>query len=213
LKFTLNVLDLDFLMLIEIQSGQVCMSTDQIILHSSIASPFITLMKSALRARFPLNSPTPTLIFSSAKSRIQSVVSSTLESGAHVILDLSASDEKGIRFGPLVLGNVSKGMTDWQEEAFAPVVGCMTFTSLDDAIEIANGSVYGLSAAVFTRDLRKGLAVAKRIHSGAVHINSMTFQDEAALPFGGVKNSGWGRFNSSNGMEEFLMTKTITWDD
>lgn len=143
------------------------MSTDQIILHSSIATSFIAILKSALQARFPSPSSTPTMISSAAKSRIQFMVSSTIESGAYVVLDLSAGDEEeGVHFGPLVLGGITKEMTDWQEEAFAPIVGCMTFENEDDAIEMANGSAYGLSAAVFTRNLRKGFAIAKRLHSG-----------------------------------------------
>lgn len=84
-----------------------------------------------------------------------------------MILDLSATEEEeGVHFSPLVLNSISKDVIHWKEEASAPVVGCITFESEDDAIKIANGTAYGLSATAFTCDLRRGLAVAKRIHSG-----------------------------------------------
>ncbi|KAM0124299.1 hypothetical protein ACHAP3_010440 [Botrytis cinerea] len=68
-------------------------------------------------------------------------------------------------------------------------------------------------AAVSTQDVRKGFAIAKQLEAGAVHINSMSVRDELALPMGGMKNSGWGRFNTMLRIEEFLVAKSVTWDD
>ncbi len=79
-----------------------------------------------------------------------------------------------------------------------------------EALQIANDTEYGLSSSVFTKDLARGLRIAKKIESGAVHINSMSIQDEPALPHGGVKSSGWGRFGAP-GLEEWVKTKTITY--
>lgn len=104
-------------------------------------------------------------------------------------------------------------MKIYHTETFGPSVSIIPIESEDQAINIANDTEYGLSSAVFTRDLGTGFRVANQIHSGAVHINSMTIHDEAALPHGGVKGSGYGRFNAQSGFEEFLTTKCVTWVD
>jgi acyl-CoA reductase-like NAD-dependent aldehyde dehydrogenase len=88
-----------------------------------------------------------------------------------------------------------------------------TINSDEEAIELANDTDYGLSAAIYTEDLRWGLRLAKKIKSGAVHINGMSVHDETALPYGGFKKSAYGRFNGLEGLEEWVQTKTITWKD
>ncbi len=80
----------------------------------------------------------------------------------------------------------------------------------EEAIAVANDTAYGLSASVFTSDLTKGLAVAERIESGIVHINDQTVHDEPQVPFGGVKNSGWGRFGGTAALEEFTELRWIS---
>ncbi len=87
----------------------------------------------------------------------------------------------------------------------------IAFDTDEEAIEIANDTEYGLSGAVFTENLGRGLKIAKEIDSGAIHINSMSVHDEAMLPHGGVKKSGWGRFNAQWGVEEFQKLKTVTY--
>lgn len=156
-----------------------------------------------------------------SKARVTEIITSALSAGAEVVhgvfQDTATSQPDSnvpkVSMAPVILGNVSQDMRIWKEETFASLAAYMVVTSDDEAIELANKGGYGLSASIFTEDLRKGLAMAKRIQSGAVHINSMTIQDEAALPHGGVKNSGWGRFNSDEGLKEFLVTKSVTWMD
>ncbi|PYH41224.1 aldehyde dehydrogenase [Aspergillus saccharolyticus JOP 1030-1] len=199
-----------------LNSGQICMATDRILVHSSIAPAFIDALKAALNSNLDPSSPPPTLVSMASKKRVERLVKEALEGGAQLLsgsMDEGAQTGGGVRMPPILLGNVTENMTVWQEEAFASVAACMVVNSDEEAIRLANNSGYGLSAAVFTEDLRKGLAMAKKIQSGAVHINSMTIHDEAVLPHGGVKNSGWGRFNSSQGLEEFLVTKSVTWMD
>jgi acyl-CoA reductase-like NAD-dependent aldehyde dehydrogenase len=144
------------------------MSTDRIILLSPIAPFFLAALKAALQSRGP-DAPSPTLISLSSKARVTSLVADALSAGAHVHFapdDPPADDAQGVRFDPVVLGGMSEDMRLWQEEAFAPVVGYMVVDTEDEAIDAANKTDYGLSAAVFTRDLRRGLAVARRIRSG-----------------------------------------------
>ncbi|PLB50751.1 aldehyde dehydrogenase family protein [Aspergillus steynii IBT 23096] len=200
-----------------LNSGQICMATDRILVHSSIAPAFMEALKTALNSNLDPSSPPPTLVNVASKARIDRLVTDALANGAHLVHGSAPSAEApqhpGVRLAPLLLGGVTEDMNVWQEEAFASLAACMIVSSDEEAIRIANSSGYGLSSAIFTEDLRKGLAMAKKIQSGAVHINSMTIHDEPALPHGGVKNSGWGRFNTDRGLDEFLVTKSVTWMD
>ncbi|KAJ5472177.1 hypothetical protein N7530_006178 [Penicillium desertorum] len=198
-----------------LNSGQICMATDRILVHSSILPAFTEALQKALAAGAAASDLPPTLVNTASKTRVEALIASAVSAGAHFISGSADSvpTDSGVRMAPAVLGGVKEDMALWQEEAFASVAACMPFDSEDEAIRLANGSGYGLSASVFTEDLRRGLAIAKRIQSGAVHINSMTIHDEPALPHGGVKNSGWGRFNTDEGLNEFLVTKSVTWMD
>jgi len=100
----------------------------------------------------------------------------------------------------------------YRTESFGPTVSFIVVDTEEEALRIANDTEYGLSAAVFTEDLRTGLRFAKEIESGAVHINGMSVHDESGLPHGGVKQSGYGRFGSM-GMDEWVRTKTVTYKD
>ena len=90
------------------------------------------------------------------------------------------------------------------------MVGVIHARDTEHAIELANDSEYGLSAAVFTRDIAKGLSVARRIHSGICHVNGPTVHDEAQMPFGGVGASGYGRFGGKAGIDSFTELRWIT---
>jgi acyl-CoA reductase-like NAD-dependent aldehyde dehydrogenase len=112
-----------------------------------------------------------------------------------------------------VLDGVTPAMRLYSEESFGPVVSVIRVKSIDDAVAIANDTEYGLSSAVFGRDIRRALEVAKRINAGICHINGPTVSDEAQMPFGGVKASGWGRFGSTSVIDEFTDLRWITIED
>lgn len=193
------------------------MSTDRIILYSAIAKDFNDALKMALEQLSAASNSCPTLVNMAAKERVSNLISGALSAGAEVAHrsfngDIKP-DETSVRMAPVILGNVKERMPAWQEESFASFAAYMIVDSDEEAIRLANSGNYGLSAAIFTEDLRKGMAMARKIQSGAVHINSMTVHDEPALPHGGVRNSGWGRFNADKGVKEFLVTKSITWMD
>ncbi|ATY59439.1 aldehyde dehydrogenase family [Cordyceps militaris] len=194
-----------------LNSGQICMSTDRIIVHKDVRDRFLAeLLQQADR-----DAQRMTLVSAASKARVQTLVASAVAAGARVVLGGGDGDgtTADTRVAPTILDGVDETMTVWNEELFAPLAACMTAGDDDEAVALANRGGYGLSAAVFTEDLRRGFALARRIESGAVHINSMTVHDEPVLPHGGVRNSGWGRFNADMGLEEFLVTKTITWKD
>ncbi|PVI01489.1 aldehyde dehydrogenase family protein [Periconia macrospinosa] len=197
-----------------INAGQICMATDRLIVQNSVAKEFLQILKDSLIAGSS-DSPLPRVVSTGSKARLNKLLLQAVSQGATVAFG-SNGEESSLEtttFVPTIMQGVDSSMTLWDEESFGPVVTISEVEGEEDAVALANSTGYGLSASIFTRDLRKGLAIAKKIESGAVHINSMTIHDEPALPFGGVKNSGWGRFNSEQGMEEFLVTKSVTWDD
>src|ERR1700743_1314030 len=141
------------------------MATDRIILHSEIAQPFLTALKAALTAMAKQPTPLPRLVSSASKDRLQSLISDALSAGAvmfHGDPD-GMPDDSGTVFIPGILGSVKDDMEIWMQESFGPVAAYMVVQNEDEAVRLANTTEYGLSAAVFTKDLRKGLAIAKRL--------------------------------------------------
>ena len=111
---------------------------------------------------------------------------------------------------PTLVTDVRPDMRIWREESFGPVKSIMRVSGVDAAITAANDTEYGLAAAVFGRDSARALEVAARIESGICHVNGPTVHDEAQMPFGGVKASGWGRFGGLAGVHEFTDLRWIT---
>ncbi len=143
------------------------MSTDRIIVHASVAEKFGEALKKAAAQSSNGASERPTLVSAASKARVQNIVSNALSAGANLLIGSADQvNDKGVRITPVILGKVDKNMAVWNEEAFAPVAACMTVETDDQAVALANQGGYGLSAAVFTENLRKGLALAKRIESG-----------------------------------------------
>jgi acyl-CoA reductase-like NAD-dependent aldehyde dehydrogenase len=117
---------------------------------------------------------------------------------------------EGVLVSASVVDKVTPEMAIYAEESFGPVLGIIRARDAEHAVEIANDTECGLSAAVFTRDIAKGIEIARRIQSGICHINGPTVHDEAQMPFGGVKSSGYGRFGGTAGIEEFTDLRWIT---
>ena len=109
-----------------------------------------------------------------------------------------------------VLDHVTSAMRIYNEESFGPVVAIVRVDGVDEAVRVANDTEYGLSAAVFGRDIARAIEVARRIESGICHVNGPTLHDEAQMPFGGVKASGYGRFGGKAGIAEFTELRWIT---
>jgi succinate-semialdehyde dehydrogenase/glutarate-semialdehyde dehydrogenase len=142
----------------------------------------------------------PDLVDSLKKQLVDSVkMGARLEYGGEV---------NGCNFKPALLLNVQKGMPAFEEETFGPMAAVITARDEQEAIRLANDSRYGLAGSIWTKDLDKGIAIARQIDSGAVFINTLVKSD-ARLPFGGVKKSGYGRELSRHGILEFVNAKTI----
>ena len=125
-------------------------------------------------------------------------------------LDGTSAKAENTLMPATLLDHVTSAMRIFSEESFGPVKGIVRVNGEDEAIACANDNELGLSSAVFTRDSARGWRVAKRIESGICHINGPTVHDEAQIPFGGVKGSGWGRFGGRAGIEAFSETRWIT---
>ncbi|KAM0260831.1 hypothetical protein ACHAQJ_002598 [Trichoderma viride] len=191
--------------------GQTCMATEKIIVHKKVKSQFQEKFKAVVNGMFPSDGPGALLINEMAVKRNKALIENAVSKGAKVVLgDVSAHEPRIAELRPIIIDKVTPDMDIYKTESFGPTVSLYEVETEEEALELANDSDYGLTSAVFTEDLRRGLRFAGGIEAGAVHINGMTVHDEAALPHGGAKSSGFGRFNSSAGLDEWVKTKTIT---
>lgn len=192
-------------------SGQICMSTERILVASSVLDKFRPAFTEKIHHVFPAHTPA-VLVQSAAVEKNKKLISDAVSKGAKVIHGDHEKDEiSKTRMAPVVIEGTKPGMDLFHTESFGPSVSLIPFSTDDEAIAVANDTTYGLNGAVFTESLARGLKIAKAMETGNVHINSMTVHDEPALPHGGVKRSGWGRFNAKWGLDEFLRIKTITY--
>ena len=195
-----------------LHQGQICMSTRRVIVEKPIAREFIEkFVKKALTYKVGNPKEPDTiigpLINQQQLSKVTKSVDAAVRDGAKV---LCGGKAEGPCYYPTVLTNVKPGTPFACEETFGPVVSVIEANNEDEAVAIANDTMYGLSAAVFTRDFAKGMSIAERIESGVVHINDQTVHDEPQVPFGGVKDSGWGRFGGKAALEEFTELRWIS---
>jgi vanillin dehydrogenase len=192
--------------------GQICMSTERIVADRSISADFATKLSEKARAlkvgdpREPDTQIGP-LVNPSAVERVAGLVEDAVSHGADV---LSGGEPDGPLFPPTVLAGVTPEMRVYWEESFGPVVGIVEVDGPEEAVRVANDTEYGLAAAVFGRHVPTALDVARRIESGICHVNGSTVHDEAQMPFGGVKASGWGRFGGTAALEEFTELRWMT---
>jgi acyl-CoA reductase-like NAD-dependent aldehyde dehydrogenase len=192
------------------------MSTERIIVHSSIAEKFKVILRETVNKMFATVEDTPILVTAESVTRNRSLIDDALSKGARKLDLFSDSPDAGhesvkTRMRPVILERINKSMDLYAGESFGASVSWYTYETEDEMIELANDTEYGLAASIYAEDLRAAFRVADRLDSGAIHINSMTVHDEFSLPHGGVKKSGFGRFNGTQGLDEFLYCKTVTW--
>jgi acyl-CoA reductase-like NAD-dependent aldehyde dehydrogenase len=189
--------------------GQICMSADRILVDRKIAPAFIEKLaaKTATLRAAHADAPLAGMVDPSAASRVDAMLVDARERGATVI---QTGGLEGNVLQPAIVDGVTPAMRVYQEESFGPIVSVLRFDTDEEAIRLANDSEYGLSAAVFSRDIGRAMAVAQRIESGICHINGPTVHDEAQMPFGGVKGSGYGRFGGKAAIAEFTDLRWIT---
>jgi acyl-CoA reductase-like NAD-dependent aldehyde dehydrogenase len=192
--------------------GQICMSTERIIVVDPVADEFIAQFSAkaqTLVAGDPREGKTPlgVVVSLDAAQHVRDLVGDAVKHGGRLV---AGGNGAGVLMPATVVDYVTPDMRLYREESFGPVVAVIRVKDEEAAIAAANDSEYGLSAAVFSRDIARALSVAKRIQSGICHINGPTVHDEAQMPFGGVKASGYGRFGGQAGVAEFTELRWIT---
>ena len=195
-----------------LHQGQICMSTRRIIIEKPVAKEFTDKFVKKVSTFKVGNPKEPDTIVGPLINKVQfdqvkMSVDKAVSEGAVI---LCGGTSTGLCYHPTVVAHVKAGTAFSCEETFGPVVSVIEVESAEEAVAVANSTVYGLSASVFTNDFMKGLDLAERIESGMVHINDQTVHDEPQVPFGGIKDSGWGRFGGRAALEEFTELRWIS---
>ena len=194
--------------------GQICMSVERIIVLEAVAEEFTRRLVENVKS-LGMGDPTSMsdvigpLINEKQLKNVHDQVTDAVQNGAEI---LTGGNYKGLFYEPTVITGVRPDMKIFREETFGPVAPIITVADVDEAIAMANDSEYGLSAGIITRDENKGMEVARRLETGMAHINDSSVNDEANVPFGGVKNSGMGRQNGRYSVEAFSELRWITLD-
>ncbi len=197
-------------------SGQICMSTERIIVVDAVAQAFVgkfAAKVAGMAVGDPREGKAPlgAVVDRKTVDHVRALIADALAAGAvQVNGGESAGEGGGVLMPAHVIDRVTPEMKLFRDESFGPVVGITRAHDEAHAIMLANDTDYGLSAAVFTRDTARGLRVARQIKSGICHINGATVHDEAQMPFGGVKSSGYGRFGGKAGIDAFTELRWVT---
>lgn len=198
-----------------LNSGQSCIAAKRFIAVDAVHDEFLRLLHKEMEAAKmgnPADENTDVGPQASMKLRddLHDQVQRSIKKGAACILGGEIPSETGAFYPPTILADVGPGMPAFDEELFGPVAAVIRARDEDDAIALANNSDFGLGGAVFTQNIERGKTIAReRIDTGACFVNSNTASDPR-LPFGGVKNSGYGRELSHFGIREFVNIKTVS---
>lgn len=194
-------------------TGQSCVASKRFIVVESVADDFLTAFKSALadmKMGDPMDPSTDVAPLSTEKAAVDldQLVQKSIDAGAKVVLGGGRPDREGAFYNPTILTDIQPDMPTYDEELFGPVASVYVVKNETEAIELANDSQYGLGGSVYTQDIERGRRIAEQIDTGMVFINQPT-NSQAELPFGGTKNSGYGRELSHLGILEFVNKKLI----
>jgi len=193
--------------------GQICMSTERLIVVDSVADEFAALFAAKVKTMAvgdprEGNTPLGAVIDKKTVAHCESLIADAVSKGAELLV--GGETTQNVLMPAHLVDKVTPDMKLFRDESFGPVVGIARARDEAHAIAMANDTQYGLSASVFTRDTARGLKVAKQIQSGICHVNGSTVHDEAQMPFGGMKSSGYGRFGGKAGIDAFTEMRWIT---
>jgi succinate-semialdehyde dehydrogenase/glutarate-semialdehyde dehydrogenase len=196
-----------------LNAGQSCIGAKRFIVLEKVYEQFLEHFKEKM-GNAKMGDPTDTtnkigpMAREDLRDELHQQVMQSLEKGAKCILGGQIPDREGAFYPPTILTEVKPGMPAYEEEFFGPVASVIKVKTETEAINVANDSIFGLGAAVFTQDLERGERIASQLEAGSCFVNGLVKSDPR-LPFGGIKQSGYGRELSSNGMLEFVNAKTI----
>jgi benzaldehyde dehydrogenase (NAD) len=197
-----------------LHQGQICMTTGRHLVQDGVYDEYVARLAEKA-AHLPVGNPATEpvalgpLIDANQRDKVHALVTGSVGSGARLA---AGGDYEGLFYRPTVLAEVTPDMPAYAQEVFGPVAPVLRFSTVDDAAKLAADSEYGLSLGILTRDVMRGLALARRIPTGVVHINDQTVGDEANVPFGGVGASGTGsRFGGpAANVDAFTDTRWVT---
>jgi benzaldehyde dehydrogenase (NAD) len=196
-----------------LHQGQICMTTGRHLVHEAIYDDYVSALADKA-AHLPVGDPAGgpvalgPVIDERQRDKIHAMVTGSVSAGARLA---AGGTYEGLFYRPTVLADVAPSMPAYADEVFGPVAPVLRFSTADEAAKLAADSEYGLSLGILTRDVMRGLDLARRIPTGIVHINEQTVDDEPNAPFGGVLASGTGaRFGGSANLEAFTDTRWVT---
>jgi succinate-semialdehyde dehydrogenase/glutarate-semialdehyde dehydrogenase len=196
-----------------LNAGQSCIAAKRFIVVESRVKEFEeqqAVIMRAMKVGDPLDETTEVgpMARPDLREELHAQVQQSIEQGATLLAGGDKIAGDGFFYQPTVLGSVKRGMAVYEQETFGPVSAIIPVKDEDEAIRVANESIYGLGGSIWTKDIERGKRLARQLESGAVFINGMTKSDPR-LPFGGVKKSGYGRELSHYGIKEFVNIKSI----
>ena len=200
-----------------VNNGQSCIATKRFVVAKDIASEFtekFVQKTEKLKVGDPLSNDTDLgpVVNASGLKTIDSQVKDSVKDGAEILIGGEQMGSKGYFYKPTTVKNVSTHMRMAREEVFGPAAAIIVADDEIEAVRLANDSPYGLGASIWTQDLDKAEKLSRMVHSGIVTVNNVVFSDPR-VPFGGVKNSGFGRELSRFGMMEFVNVKSVRFYD
>jgi len=193
--------------------GQICMSTERFVVDEAVADVFVAKFAQRIRGLEhgnPVTNPASVVgpvISQGSVQRINQLLDDAIGKGANIVVGGLADQAQ---MAPTLVDRVSSAMEIYDEETFGPVTTVVRVKGAEQALEVANDTAFGLSSAIFSRNVSLALDLASRLDAGCVHINGATVQNEPQAPYGGMKNSGYGRFDGSAVIEEFTEVKWVT---
>ena len=196
-----------------INSGQSCINAKRFVVVEPVLPAFtegyVALMKSK-KVGDPLLEETEVgpMARHDLRDELHQQVLASIKQGAKLLLGGEVPSGSGAYYPPTILADVRPGMPAYDDELFGPVAAIIRANNEQDAVRIANDSVFGLGAAVFTRDVKRGERIARELEAGSTFVNALVASDPR-LPFGGIKQSGYGRELGSYGIREFVNVKTV----
>lgn len=194
-----------------LHQGEICMSTERVIVDRSIADVFTERLKERAES-LPMGDPTNPataigpLINQAAVDKVHAHVQEAVAAGATLVTGGKHDD---LVYHPTIVTGVTPDMRLFKEQTFGPVAPIVVVDDQQEAIAVANNSIYGLSSGILTSDFNEALDMAMRLETGMVHIGDQSVNDEPQAPFGGVKGSGYGRFGGQAALDEFTELRWI----
>ncbi|WP_378730760.1 aldehyde dehydrogenase family protein [Nocardia brasiliensis] len=197
-------------------SGQICMSSDRILVHKNVAASFIEKLAGRVDSLTygdpgdPVVDIGPVVNARAAQGFSELIADAVAKGAVPLVGSGKAEGQGGVLFKPVLLAEVTKDMQIYYQEIFGPAAVIHIVDSAEQAIDIANDSSYGLSCGIISENIKEALSVAAGVQTGVVHINDQSVGDEPMAAFGGVKDSGYGRFGGQPGADDFTTVRWVT---